>query len=292
MKPEHTFIAERPLARHCPELLQRGPAPGELLSQFAGAGEKLVRLVAERLAPLQGGHAPAMRCLPPQECDAATLAGMIAPLAGNCLLTATLGTIPLLVSFQAEGVLHLLDCSFGGSGHVPSPLPEEFPFSAELMMYRLEALAASALGTALGVEVAPEARSSRFADLPAFAKGEPVAILPLEATQRNGMSWTVIIATPLKTLAALFDRDQRAPVVRTQPRSATGEPFGDLPLTLSAVLVDMRLAVSALSELRLGQILPVSVARSVPLRIGETTIAHGTIGALDDRVAVQITQAF
>jgi flagellar motor switch protein FliM len=34
------------------------------------------------------------------------------------------------------------------------------------------------------------------------------------------------------------------------------------------------------------------VARNVPLRIGTRTIAHGTIGALDERVAVQITQAF
>jgi flagellar motor switch protein FliM len=30
----------------------------------------------------------------------------------------------------------------------------------------------------------------------------------------------------------------------------------------------------------------------VPLKIGDKTIAHGTIGAMDDRVAVQITQAF
>jgi flagellar motor switch protein FliM len=39
-------------------------------------------------------------------------------------------------------------------------------------------------------------------------------------------------------------------------------------------------------------VLPVSVARAVPLRVGETTIAHGSVGAVDERVAVQITQAF
>jgi flagellar motor switch protein FliM len=39
-------------------------------------------------------------------------------------------------------------------------------------------------------------------------------------------------------------------------------------------------------------VLPVSVARHVPLRVGEATIAHGTVGTLDDRVAVQITSAF
>jgi flagellar motor switch/type III secretory pathway protein FliN len=30
----------------------------------------------------------------------------------------------------------------------------------------------------------------------------------------------------------------------------------------------------------------------VPLRIGDKTIAHGAIGSVDDRVAIQITQAF
>jgi flagellar motor switch protein FliM len=76
-----------------------------------------------------------------------------------------------------------------------------------------------------------------------------------------------------------------------QPNPAD-EPFGAVPLTISAVLVDMRIGFAALSNLQPGQILPVAVARSVPLKIGDKTVAHGTIGAMDDRVAVQITQAF
>jgi flagellar motor switch protein FliM len=70
------------------------------------------------------------------------------------------------------------------------------------------------------------------------------------------------------------------------------DPFGAMPLTLSAVLVDMRIGFAELSNLQPGQILPVAVARSIPLKIGDKTIASGTIGALDDRVAVQISQAF
>ena len=54
----------------------------------------------------------------------------------------------------------------------------------------------------------------------------------------------------------------------------------------------MAIPLTALSRLTPGQVLPVTIARSVPLRIGSATIAHGTIGALDERVAVQITQAF
>lgn len=291
MKPENAFIAERPAATHCPELFRRGLTPADLLSQFASAGEKMVRLLAERFAPIQGGYAPTMRCLPVQECDAAALADTISPLAGNCLLDAGEG-IPLLASFQAEGVFHLLDRSFGGPGDVPSPLPDSFPYSAELMMHRLEATAASSLTTALGREVHPKARSERYVELSPFAKGTRLALLPIEATQAGGMSWTVTIAAPLEALETLFDRGEANPAPRTGRHHPAEAPFGDLPLTLSAVLVDMRMAVSALSELRPGQILPVSVARSVPLRVGDTTIGHGTVGALDDRVALQLTQTF
>lgn len=292
MNAEHTPTLGRPLVRHCPELLKRGPTPAERMSHFAHAGEKLARLLGNELAPLQGGHAPAMRCLPVQECDVATLEASIAPLAGNCLLAVSPGGMPLLVSFQAEGVLRLLDCAFGGPGEVSSPLPEAFPFSAGLMLRRLEELAASALTTALGAEFLPKARSDRFAELPPFPKGTQLAVLTVEVRHGSSLNWNVTIAAPLASLEALFDHGERRPPVRTQPHSAIGDVFGDLPLALSAVLVDMRMPVSALFALRPGQVLPVSVARSVPLRIGVTAIAHGTIGALDDRVAVQVTEAF
>jgi len=63
-------------------------------------------------------------------------------------------------------------------------------------------------------------------------------------------------------------------------------------MPVTAVLVDMRIGFSQLSALKVGDVLPVAVARSVPLKIADTTIAHGTIGEVDDRVAVQITHAF
>ena len=34
------------------------------------------------------------------------------------------------------------------------------------------------------------------------------------------------------------------------------------------------------------------VARNVPLRIGDIVLARGTIGEVDDQVALQITQTF
>ena len=253
----------------------------------------MARLLADRIGAMgDRGAMPVMRCLPVQDCNADTLAGIVAPLAGNCLLGTASGTTDVLVSFQAEGVLHLLNCSFGGTGDMALPLPETFPHSAELMMGRLETAAASVLTTALGMEIGPKARSSHFTDLPALARDGRLAMFQIESTQPNAASWTITVASSLAALGAFFDQAERAAPRRTDAQGASGDVFGSVPLTLNAVLVDMRMALSALSDLRPGHVLPVSVARSVPLRVGESTIAHGTIGALDDRVALQLTQTF
>ena len=54
----------------------------------------------------------------------------------------------------------------------------------------------------------------------------------------------------------------------------------------------MQMPLSRLATLEVGDVLPVAVARSVPLWAGERAIAAGAAGALDDRVALRLTQAF
>jgi len=61
---------------------------------------------------------------------------------------------------------------------------------------------------------------------------------------------------------------------------------------VTAVLVDMSLPFSRLSALRPGDVLLVTVARSIPLKVDGRTIATGTVGEVEDRVAVQLQHAF
>ena len=53
--------------------------------------------------------------------------------------------------------------------------------------------------------------------------------------------------------------------------------------------VDVALPLSTISSLEVGQILSLPIARNIPVRVGKRTIAHGTLGSVDDRVAIQIT---
>ena len=122
-------------------------------------------------------------------------------------------------------------------------------------------------------------------------------MLTLEVEDGSVLPWLVTMAMPMGTLAALFGYPDPTPAASGArgPRrsaSATEAPFADIPLGLRAVLVDMSISFAAVAALEPGQILPVSVARRVPLRVGEQTIAHGTPGAMDERIAIQITQAF
>ena len=316
MKPERAFIAERALATHCSELLRQGPGAEELLPLLARMGERLARRLAGALAPLLGGEAPQVSCGAPREGDFAQLRGSIAPLAANCLFevgqtTDKMGGAPLLVSIEAEPVLRIVDRAFGGKGEAPCPLPESFPMAADLMIGRIEALLASHItaataaiaGAVPGAEpasITPLRHDGSLALLSPFAERASLISMTLEVEDGSVLPWLVSLAMPLGTLARLFGYPDPTPTALAHGRgqalpataSPTDAPFAGIPLPLRAVIVDMAMSFATLAALEVGQILPVSVARRVPLRIGEHTIAHGTPGALDERIAIQITDAF
>ena len=299
MKPERSFVAERALAQHCPELLRAEPSPGEALAMLEQSSQALAKVLGTLLAPLLGGEVAQVRAEASQKGGVDALTMHVAPLAANSLLAVGTQAAPVLVSIEAEAVLRLVDRAFGGKGELRGGLPDSFPLSAELMIVRLETLAITALASAFGLTwpgaISPLRRDGSLAALAPFAAGTELAIQHFTISEAGGSDWTMTVATPLATLAALCDlAAQPAPrsAEPLSPANPAEEPFGAMPLTLKAVLVDMAMPVSALSQLIPGQVLPVTIARNVPLRIGGTTIAHGTIGALDERVAVQITQAF
>lgn len=234
-----------------------------------------------------------------QEMSALELSFEIGRLAANCLMGIGARRLPFFASVEAGGVLRLVDRAFGGTGEAPAALPDAFPLSAELMIGKLEAMIGTALATALGNRadggIQVIRRDGDFTMLDPFPSGETVAVMPLEIEEPGRSAWKMTLAFPMAMLANLFGSEEPAPRARRRraaPAEGVDAPFADLPLPVSAVLVDTRISFSALSALRPGQVIPVAVARNVPLRIGDRTIAHGTIGALDDRVAVQITQAF
>ena len=292
MKPERAFVAERIAAQHCPELLRANAAtPADLRPLLERVAAKFARALPAALAPLLGAP-PRVSATPARESDAGTLAVGAAPLAAFSLLTAE-GT-PVLATIEAGAVLRIVDKAYGGRGEAPDPLPDAFPLSAELMIARLEALVIDRLAAALECEVAALRRDASLAQLAPFADGTALVLIDFAIEEEGREPWTLGLAFARAGLAGLLGAEP-GPARKAGPRgpaSPLAEPYADLPMELTATVIDMRMPFPTVAKLRPGQLLPVAVARAVPLSIGGRIVAHGTIGALDDRVAIQLTKAF
>ena len=297
MKPQNPLVAERPVAQHCPELVRAEPGAEDLLPLLTRAGERMARALVPVLAPLAGGKGLALKAKPARMSTLDDITMFAPDLMANCLIGLGPDSLPLLATLDAAAVLRMVDRTFGGRGAAPSPLPAEFPVSADLMIERLQTLLIGEVGAELQPgkpdALAPVRRNGSLALLEPFPRDEPVAMLEIDVTEPGGDTWQITLVLPVPTLGTVFGvTPRRAARVRHPLGNPLGAPFADLPLQLRAVLVDMPMSMAVLAALQPGTVLPVAVARQVPLRLGQTTVATGTVGAADDRVALQILSAF
>lgn len=293
MKTQHSFIAERPAAQHCQELLRRGPEPADLIPALSRTGDRFARLLAPAFAALLGGDAPTASVSAPSEMSEGELLDEVGPLAANSLLATAVPGVSLLASVDGMATLRLVDRAFGGRGEASGPLPDAFPLSAELMIQRLEDMVARSLGDALGQgDLRAVKRNSRLGELAPFPAGARLIVLRVEVMEGTRNPWKLLVALPLAQLPRLFGNGEPAPgnPRKTARADPTAAPFADVPLPLCATLVDMKMPLSTLATLEPGVVLPVAVARAVPISVGGAVLARGTIGSADDRVAVRLTQ--
>ncbi len=256
----------------------------------------MARMLGPALAPLHGGEAPRVMAQPARSDNDQMFAAEVGPLAANSLFAVGHGPVPMLVSVPAAAVLGLVDRTFGGRGELRGRLPERLPLSADLMIRRLEAIIAACLASALGLPI--EAfdvlrRDGSLNQLAAFPEGAPLAAIRIEVAEEGREAWPIHIALAEAHLAPLFDERASAAPPRVRGRAdPEGEPFASLPLDVSAVLVDMALPMATIANLQPGQVLPIAVARQVPLKVAGRTVAYGQVGEADDCVALRITQTF
>lgn len=284
-------------AKHCAELLGTGPSIDELVPALSLLGEKLARVLPAGLARFSGGEPPLVRTGMPMDCTLGSIQAEIETLASHALMAVGPKGLPLLATFEAAPVLRLVDRAFGGRGVVPDPLPDTFPLSAELLLARIEEAIAGALTATFGGEehkVRPLRRDTSLRQLNPFDKRAELLQLSLEIEEPGVEPWSLSLAFPQPTLAAVMAAPRRAARMDQRPAAPDpmSEPYASMPVSVTAVLVDMTLGFSRLSSLKPGDVLPVAVARSVPLQVDGRTIATGTIGEVEDRVAVQIQHAF
>ena len=294
MKPDHAFAAARALANHDPALLASGPGEAECLAALAGAGTRLARTLGDAMARLCGGDAPEISVARPIAATIGMLRSESPAVYSRYALPG--GAHAMLGAIDAGAVMRLVDRAFGGPGEAPRTMPRDLPPSADLIVQRIEAIVAEQFTRALGTgvdAVRAQRRDADWGQIGAAGADTPAAIVMITLTEGTRTPWPIRLAVPIAAIPALTGlaapARNAAPATARDPAEA---PFAAMPLILTALLVDTTVPLHRVSRLEPGQVLALPIARQVPIVTGtgaaQRVIASGTIGAVDDRVAIQI----
>jgi flagellar motor switch protein FliM len=290
----HAFAAERTAAQHCDALIARGPRPEERAAALAAWRRDLAAVLADDLAPLLSGDRLSVSVSEPEALPGAAAFERIGPVAANSLLRCGPSGETVLLSVDLATALALTDRAFGGSGLVASgAAPDALPRSAALLIEDAANLIARALARAAGgtdEQGAVVMRSESAARLKPFAPDTACLMVTLAVANASGGEWRMHLTLEAERFERLLPGGGQA-VSSTARTAATGlaAPFSGVPLTLRAVLGEVDLPLARLAALRSGDLIPLAMARQVPLLVGDTTLAQGSIGTADDRLALRLT---
>lgn len=298
MKPEGPFIAEKVAAQHCDDLLRSTQQTFDPLAELARLGEKLPEQLERQLSGLCAGAKVRVDTGEATEIPA----GLNGDKRGEPMLHSMIAVGPrevmMVASLPQRAMVGLVDLALGGSGRDTELPSGKLPMSARMMFGRLEKAVAEALAAAMGFSdrtmVKPKNAGAGADNETPFA-GFKRIVLPVTVTVGEADGWELGFVFPGSAVAKLFadsgsKRAKPGPVEQATRPDPLAEPFGGIPLPIKAVLVDMPMLLSKLSRLKPGTVIPVSVARNVPLYAGEEIVALGSVGEVDDCAALQLTR--
>ncbi|MFN3990117.1 MAG: FliM/FliN family flagellar motor C-terminal domain-containing protein [Erythrobacter sp.] len=308
MRMAHDFGTARLAAQHCAELVARGPRPEEREALIGSWRRALARALGESLGALLAGDRLHCEVTGPEWLMGSEALNRIGPVAANCLLRcgaarsagagagAAHGTgTDVLLSLDHATVLALAERSFGGEGRVGEPMLDPLPRSAQLLCGEVAALVASAIAQACLGEAAGAGeviiRSENAARLRALDPARQAALFTIRLADARGCDWHMMVALAANRLDDLLPAQGAARASgAARPVGHPAAAFGGIPLPLRAVLAEFDLTLGQLDRLAPGDTFPIPMPRHVPLRAGEALVALGSIGTLDERLALCLTQ--
>lgn len=302
MRMGHDFAAARAAAQHCQELVARGLRPEERAALVTAWRRDLARLLADDLSPLLSGDRLTVSVSEPEPMTGADALARIAAVAANSLLRCGISGETALLSFDFAAALALTDRSFGGHGAPADDAPETLPRSAALLVEEAAATIAQAItrvsyGDApipAGGDVRGEVmiRSESATRLKPFAPDADCLHFSLTIANQHGGEWRASLVVTQERLDRLLPGAAHTQCARADRQPATGmaAPFANVPLPLHVVLAEFDLSLARLQTLSPGDSIPLTMARQVPLMVGDQVLAHGNIGTADDRMAIRLTR--
>ncbi|MEP3422222.1 MAG: FliM/FliN family flagellar motor C-terminal domain-containing protein [Erythrobacter sp.] len=293
----YSFANARPIAEHCAELTWRGPRPEERAENLTAWRRDLGSELSQELGQLFSGGKFKVALGEPEFVTGETVFERVGVVAANSLLRCGEGDQTMLFSLDYPTAIALTDCSFGGDGHTPEETPAQLPRSAALLIEKVASLVAQVVVMSSGgtqrVKGDVLVRSESVTRLKPFGGEAQVAFFPITMGMSDGAQWNAILAVANDRLDDLLpganfgtptDNSNRL------PSDGTTGPFAAMPLSLEAVLGEFSLSLSKLNTLAPGDEIPLAMQRELPLRVGDQTVVHGTLGTVENRMALRVTR--
>lgn len=203
----------------------------------------------------------------------------------------------MLIALEPTFIANLVDAFYGGTGAGVAAKTGEFTPSEERLLARLTESMIEIL-VELWAEVIPLApalasRETNAAYASLVRPDEGVVIQRFRVVPGGGRASTISILYPLGTLRPI-EAELAAKV-----HDDSGEPDNEWRIRLAAALENVRLpvrsvlarpelSVAQLMALKSGDVIPITLAPTVPLLVGAKLVAEGSIGEREGRAALMI----
>lgn len=270
--------------------------PRFMLSGLERLAEKLARRLRTVFEPLMGVK-PEVTLTPldlfefdnwAQQVPASASVGAyrLSPLKGHVLLR-----------IDAEMISVIVDRFYGGSGNRALPFRGEFTPTEDRMISRLSDSTMSSLADCwanlFALEPSLIGRETGIGPSAGFQPGEQVVLQRYSIEIPREGKWTLDIVIPLSALrnvepltgSPVHDHPEEADAL-WQMRLA--RQMENIRLPARTVLARPHLSLAELMQLQPGDVIPVHIARTLPLIVGDRIVAQGSIGEQDGRAAFLI----
>ncbi len=204
----------------------------------------------------------------------------------------------VVVRLDQSMIWGVVDRYFGGTGDRPGPERTEFTRMEERLLARLSDGIMRAIvdswADLLPMEMAPISRESDPQALSFADPSEQLLSQSFTVSVGNGEGWTIELLFPhqaLRQLEPLFAPHAAADEPRHKDplwQARMARQVAEVRFSSRAVVARPSLTLHELLNLKNGDIIPVSISRSVPLIVGNRLLAEGTVGEQNGRAAFMI----
>ena len=279
---------------HCQQLMGVRIRESDRSASLKDMTTRLSRRLPDALGSILAGAKLRVSVSDPKKLSAGEATDLGATYFAGCEIAQGPDDIRFAVLIGKADILRVTDRLFGGNGELPDPLPEELPMTADLVLSRLEQALCEALAPTYTVGELPMIvkRARDHARMLPDADGESWTLVDFAVNEEESESWNIAFAirdSILDRLARSRTKGGVTPKRKAISRDPEGAPYADIPFDITATLLELMVPFARLSDLKVGDRLPVAIPREVDLVLGKHAVAAGSIGTNEDRIALRLS---